>query len=243
MANGILRKYIWGKLESKMLRYVDKIIMPEKNRAKYFINKYKLTKKINIIPNYPLKHNITSKNYIEYKINETKNKIKVLYIGDMHPDRKIIEIVRSFKYIDKRFVLILIGRIKSNFRTEIENIIANNGLEGKIFFLKPVHNKNVIKYVNSADIGILFYSATNLNNYYCASNKLFEFLSCGVPIITNSYPGLIEVVENNGWGVCLNKVDEFSISKAINNFDISKYKINSNYLWENLIDKFLKIYR
>jgi hypothetical protein len=66
----------------------------------------------------------------------------------------------------------------------------------------------------SGDIGTAFYSNININNYYCASNKLYEYIAMGKPVITNDYPGLLERVERFGQGICLKEITLSNLAKA-----------------------------
>lgn len=243
MSKRTIRKNYWHYIEKKVLPCADEIIMPEINRARYFSNKYKLERNITIIPNFPKKTKIKKSNQIEKKIIQTYGKTKILYIGDMHRDRYVEQIIKAFKYMNEDFVCILIGRIKKKFKKKLELVIKDNKLNIKVFLLDPVDNNQVIDYINSSDIGILFYKNSNLNNYYCAPNKLFEFLACGKPVITNSFPGLIEVVEKNKWGICLDKINEYSISNAIKNMNTQEYEIKSRYFWHTIEERFLKLYK
>jgi glycosyltransferase involved in cell wall biosynthesis len=68
--------------------------------------------------------------------------------------------------------------------------------------------------MKSCDIGTAFYSNTNLNNYYCASNKLYEYIALKKPVVTNNYPGLIETVAKFGQGVCLENMKPASLAAA-----------------------------
>ena len=74
----------------------------------------------------------------------------------------------------------------------------------------------LFEYTASADIGLLFYRNTCRNNYYCAPNKLYEYMMMGLPIITPNYPGLVPVVEGENVGLCVNPEDPRAIADAVN---------------------------
>lgn len=242
---GIIRKFVWNMVERRYIKSIDEVISTEKNRAIYMKKKYKL-EKINVIENLPMKPKLNSRNYIEENIPCTIGKRKILYIGALAKSRLIHEFVCSAKHIPNDYCLILIGKFDTeSYRIDIEKLIENNNLNHKVYILKPIENKEVINYINSADIGLVFYKNNNLNNFYCASNKLYEFIVCDKKVITNDYPGLIEVVKQNNYGVCLNEVNEGSVAKAIieiKNLNFGNKNIG-NYYWETQNDKFLNIYK
>jgi glycosyltransferase involved in cell wall biosynthesis len=58
----------------------------------------------------------------------------------------------------------------------------------------------------SADIGLAWYAdRDDPTNYYIgsASGKLFHYLKHGLPVVTNRFPGLPEIVEAHDAGICL----------------------------------------
>jgi glycosyltransferase involved in cell wall biosynthesis len=79
-----------------------------------------------------------------------------------------------------------------------------------------VRYEDLMKYTASASAGFLFYRNTCRNNYYCAPNKLYEYMMMGLPIITCDYPGLRQVVEGEGIGLCVNPEDPEAIAGAVN---------------------------
>lgn len=238
-----IRKLIWNKLEKLLLPKVDTIIMPEKNRAKYFEKKHQLKKDVLVIPNYPRKMHIQLVlNRIEDDFPQTLNITKILYIGIISSNRKLKDIALSFVNLPEKYCLILIGPFKKKSKEEFDSFISEYHLTNKIFVHDPIPNDEVMEYILSSDIGIVFYNNNNLNNYYCASNKLFEFIACRKPVITNNYPGLIEVVEQNKFGVCLDKTDSVDIAEAIKNIKPISQDIKLNYYWDDIEKSFLDIY-
>jgi glycosyltransferase involved in cell wall biosynthesis len=98
------------------------------------------------------------------------------------------------------------------------------------------------------DIGFAFYQNNNLNQYYCAPNKVYDYIVTGLPVITNSYPGLLDVVEKNGIGICLETVNSKTIATAIKKIitldliDSISRDIKERYTWENQEDIYLAIF-
>ncbi len=104
------KRFIWNVVEKRMVRFADEIIIPEKNRANYFSEKYGLNN-IHIIENYPIKKKLELVNLLEEIEPKTKNKIKLLYIGAISMNRGIEEMVRAIILLPDKYCLLLIGHI------------------------------------------------------------------------------------------------------------------------------------
>jgi glycosyltransferase involved in cell wall biosynthesis len=85
-----------------------------------------------------------------------------------------------------------------------------------IVVLPPVPYKDLVPYTASADIGILLYRNDCRNNYYCAPNKLFEYMMMGLPMIAANYPGMLPLVEGEGVGLCVDPESPKAIAASVN---------------------------
>lgn len=241
-----IRKLIWNIVERLNIKSADEIISPEVNRAKYMLNKYGLKKKIHLIENFPMKPEKIRYNYIEKKCPDTKGKVKVLYLGLLSKDRGILDMIKAMKYTSNEKILVLVGNfVNKEFEYEALEVIKNNSLESKIRILERIPNNEVINYIQSSDIGLIFYDNTNLNNYFCASNKLYEFLVSKKFIITNNYPGLLDVVEKNNLGICIEKINSKLIANALKNYNdkLINDMNEEKFLWDNQEECLIEIYK
>jgi glycosyltransferase involved in cell wall biosynthesis len=65
-------------------------------------------------------------------------------------------------------------------------------------------------------MGILLYRNDCRNNYYCAPNKLFEYMMMGLPVIAPSFPGIVPIVEGGNAGLCVDPARPEQIAAAVN---------------------------
>ena len=49
--------------------------------------------------------------------------------------------------------------------------------------------------LSRCDIGFVHYPVDILNNIYCASNKIYEYASVGLPILANENPTVKEILD------------------------------------------------
>jgi len=239
-----IRRTLWTIKEKIYIKYCDNLIVPEENRGKFIQKKYSLKNDFFLIPNYPYNNDESiNKNYLEELFPESIGKKKVFYIGGIGKTRSISEILYSINKLDNKFCFIVIGPFDKGYRKEFDEIVNKNQLKERIFLGNPVPNNMVLKLIASADIGILFYRKNNLNNYYCAPNKLYEFLLFNKPVVTNNYPGLKKIVEEKNKGVCINNLNPDTIAQSIEQASkLIILKETDKFTWNSIEDKFISIY-
>lgn len=68
------------------------------------------------------------------------------------------------------------------------------GVAGRVHFHPAVHFRALDAWTASADVGVIPYQPTCLNNLYCTPNKLFEFVAAGLPMIATDLPELRRLI-------------------------------------------------
>lgn len=119
-------------------------------------------------------------------------------------------------------------------------------LKGRVFFIDKV-DMNTLKYILSkADIGVVHYSFSDINNILCASGKVYEYIGEGLPIVATEHKTLEDFCTNSQAGLCDNLYIDAVIEVAEN---LQKYKDNakafaSNQYVQNYTSEFTeKLYR
>ncbi len=240
-----LKQKIWNFIEKKNIKYMYKIIEAEINRKKYLEKKYNLNKdKVVLIENFPLKRKISDIkiNYFAEKYQIKTQKKIALYIGAIMKKRNILEIIKTF-LVEDDLIFICIGKFKEEeYKRTLIEFVRNNNLEKKVLFKENIPQEEVLDATNSADLTFIFYQNVNLNNYYCASNKLYEALNCGVKIITNDYPGIIVTTQNISNVFRVKDINPTEIKKGLDYLLSVKKVEKTEFYWENQEKKFLDIY-
>ncbi len=213
---------IWKYVTKRVISSYDTIVYNEINRANIARVWYKLSTTPLVIPNkpntHPLKRNITLKDEkLQKTISEVKKEKKIiLYQGSLLKDRNIDPLVKASSKFSDEYVLVLMGKDSDNRINDFRKI--NPDIVHIPWVTPPDH-----LYITShAHIGVAFYDFDCLNSIYCAPNKIWEYSGFGIPMIGQNIPGLINTVEANRAGLCIDIDDENEIVSAINS-------INNNY--------------
>lgn len=240
--HGII-KWFWNRIEKKLIYKTKAVIVPQIDRLYYMSFRYKLPiEHYHLVENFPEKPHDLSKTYFKDKFGlNTGDKIVISYIGAITKERELIPLVESMLLIDNT-ILVIIGRGNKEYELQLKRMIESNGLHEKVKVYSPIPHAEVLHAINSSDIGVCFYNDKNLNSYFCASNKLYEYLDLGVKVLTNYTAGAAHVIKNGENGFCCRTINKKTIAEGIKSLINGKSSGKATYYWENQVDTFLKIY-
>jgi glycosyltransferase involved in cell wall biosynthesis len=214
MGTHIRFKGFWRWLERRMIRHAALVVVPEENRARILRDEYGAKELPLVVMNCPpFRETVESTILPEMLASRGMGASCVaLYQGVISSERCIDEIVAASAYLDRGVAMTLIGHGFDDWYDPASRIPAGR----PVVHLPYVQYDKLPEYTASAHVGLLFYRNTCRNNYYCAPNKLYEYMMMGLPVITCNYPGLVPFVEGQEIGICVDPEDPRAIADAIN---------------------------
>lgn len=230
--------------EQMLIKKVKCVIVPQIDRLYYMYFRYNLPlNNFFLIENFPQKRtNLSSTFFLDKYGFQTEKKTIITYLGAITPEREIDILIQAIQSIENIY-LFIIGEGNENYKNKLQYIINKLNLEKKVFLLPPVPNKEVLHVVNSSHIGVCFYNEKHFNSYFCASNKLYEYLNLGVKVLTNNTAGVARVIKHEVNGYCCNVINKEEIEKGIQSLMKIKDIEKGNYYWDNQESSFLSIYK
>jgi len=223
-------KFLWKVIEAILLKKVDAIIDVNRERAELKKKRYVLSTFPSIVMNCP---EICSPECLDGKTLYEKlailglsNKKIVIYQGAIMQGRYLNNLVNAMKYVRSDVLLIIMGN-DHGYSEELKALIDDLDIKQRVLFLESIPPSEIVSFVSGADIGILFYEKTSLNNYYCAPTKLYEYLMAGLPILVNDLPHLKTMAVEERVGKLLHEVSPESISCGINEMLESKVELET----------------
>jgi glycosyltransferase involved in cell wall biosynthesis len=93
-------------------------------------------------------------------------------------------------------------------------LINELNLDKYIKFHDPVPYDRIKDYLYRADIGVVTY-LPYLNNMSCLSNKLFEYMASGLPVVASNFPLYREVIKGGRFGILVDPTSPEKIAEAI----------------------------
>lgn len=159
------------------------------------------------VNNYPILQELVSINSLEYK---QRPKL-ITYVGGISVIRGIYEIVKAMELVSSSTKLSLVGTFSS--LQLAEKIRTINGWSSIINrgYLDRASIKDVF---SKARAGLVIFHPVP-NHLDAQPNKLFEYMSAGIPVIASDFPLWRKIVEGSKCGLCVDPLDPKAIAKAI----------------------------
>ena len=206
-------------------------ICPEFNRAAIFRYWYQLTKSPSVLVNAPYKHprnrNLKiSDPIIASKIQNLSAKKLILYMGMIAFDRDISILFEKINQLSDEYHLILLGRIEGDKKKFLDDISKFD----KVTYLGEMNSPAHLEVASHAYIGVLSYSFLDLNNLFCAPNKIWEYAGFAIPMLSNDIPGLVNLLYKYNCGYSANFEDRSNneIVRKIETIDENYSEISLN---------------
>ncbi len=231
---GMLHKFL-NKIQYHAVQFVDKLIFSHEQRAVRFLKDAK--KNIRFITFY---NSLPLDYFKKYKIKKQSNNKKknIFYFGSIGPGHGLLQLIKSFKFLDESYNLFIFGWIvDKNFFSQIEKNVKSFNLKKKVFIKNNVKDYEWKNKMINSHLGIALYENSNLSHKYMftASQKINAFLAAGIPFLVSNSKDMLKF--QSKYKCCVTtSLKPKTIAKNINL--IFKKKNNYKYLKKNSLKAF-----
>ncbi len=215
---------VYGIAERFLVKRVDVMIAENHTRAQYTEQLYGIYPKV--VHNYPeiSRPENSAKVNLHELLDIPHQEPILLYQGGIQIGRGLDKIIEAVPMFD-RGVVVMIGDGK--IKPELVAMVRERGLEQKVKFLPKVPVEDLLHYTRNAYLGFQVLNNICFNHYSASSNKLFEYMMSGVPVVACSFPEIQRVVEGEQIGICVDSHSPESIAGGVNRLldDLEFYKM------------------
>lgn len=177
-------------VESTLMPRVQGAITTTDARAKFFARMYGVPRPL-VLQNRPRHTDIETSDRIRQELQLDQPWPIVLYQGGLQQGRGLDLLIDVAARIEQAyFVFIGGGRMASSLHSQAEQF----GITERVRFIPTVALAELPSYTASADIGVQPLENTCLNHFTTDSNKLFEYVAAGLPVVATDLPEIRLVV-------------------------------------------------
>jgi len=239
----ILRKLvskITGFVEDRFSKRYDACVCATHSISQRFEG---IAKKTVVVNNYPISAELFSPD-----VSWEKKERAVCYVGGITRARGIRELLEAITKTDAH--LILAGEFQS--KAEYEEARKKPGWD-KTQALGFIGRSEVAEVLKRSMAGVVTFHPLP-NHIHAQPNKMFEYMSAGLPVIASHFPLWKEIVEGHKCGICVDPLRPEEISEAINWIldhpaeaaemgKRGRAAVLDKYSWEREEQKLLDLYR
>ncbi len=186
-------------IEKLNLRLADKNICVSNVAKEYFLKYGVAAEKFDVITNGADVHrfngNIKKDENILNKY-DLKDKIVIGFVGSFH----LWHGVENLKYLiqkvvplDHRIVFLLVGQ-GGPMQSSIEAFIKSNNISNRVVMTGYVSHDQIQNYISVMNIVLAPYPA--LKFFYYSPVKIYEYMSCGKPVVSTKIGQIAEVIDD-----------------------------------------------
>jgi glycosyltransferase involved in cell wall biosynthesis len=200
-----------GWIERTLMPRVQGTITTTEARAKYFARAYGVARPV-VLQNRPREQQAMRSDRIRAELELDQPWPIILYQGGVQQGRGLERLARVAADVPNAyFVFIGGGRLDDSLRLIVEEL----QLEQRVRFIPTVALAELPSYRASADIGVQPIENTCLNHYTTDSNKLFEYVQAGLPVVASDLPEIRRVVREHDLGVLVPESDSVALAAAL----------------------------
>lgn len=245
---GLLRKpvaWVTGMIERFSSGFFDAVIVVTPK----IYNRFKpLNKNTVTIHNFPILDEFD--NASDEKDSKRKTD-SVAYIGNITRDRGIIEMIKAIGLVRKKMPASLV--IGGTFAPKsLEDDVREMPEFEFVDYRGFLTREDVAAVLSEARAGIVVPQPFS-HNKFGYMNKLFEYMSAGIPIVASDFPQWRPIVEGSKCGLLVDSLDPETIAGAITYIfenpeeaarmgENGKKAVKTKYNWNNEKAALLKLY-
>jgi len=242
----------WQKYQGKYAKIADKLILVTCEAKNDYLSKFNLdSQKIAVIPNFVDLDNLNTIPFDNVILNKYKEKYVVIYFGDTGLRRGTATIIQAANLLKEHTCIhfLIIGKSREDgyLKRKINEFdLLNIELTGWVPFNKAV------SYIKASKIGLCPF-LRNIHHDTTYSNKMFQYMAYGKPLIVSDCTSQKNLIEKEECGLVFKagNADDLA-AKILIMKQNPKYKelsdnvsnaIINKYNWQNASEQLIALYQ
>ena len=151
--------------------------------------------------------------YPREKLGINKGHLLIILQGTgINIDRGGEELIEAVRHTENISLLVVgSGDVLAN----LKDIVNTYNLIDRIKFISTAPWEAMMRYTKSADAGVCLDKDTNINYRFSLPNKIFDYISAGIPMIASNLPETGKILREYECGIVIQEVTPIKISNAL----------------------------
>jgi glycosyltransferase involved in cell wall biosynthesis len=210
-------RQIVALVERRAIAEVDAVITVSPGIAKYLAQRYGLADPEVIFnaPRWP--HEGQAKAIgggLRERLRLAPSTPLIVYVGKLTFNRGLESVVHALPLFPEAHFA-MVGPSVPKTVAAVRALAAQLDLSGRVHVVDPVPPEEVIRFVASADVGIIPTHDACLSYRYSMPNKLFEMTFAGLPICASDLPYQRKFLEEAGNGIIMDEESTADVARAM----------------------------
>ncbi|HSO77698.1 MAG TPA: glycosyltransferase, partial [Bacteroidales bacterium] len=202
--------YVWKRLEGFLLTRIRWMITVSKSIADLYEREYGVNPVV-VRNASPSAANISPRNRIEAGAKD--GDLLVVFQGSgINPGRGAEELIEAMA-LTEGVRLLVIG--SGDVYDEVIRLAAEKGVAEKVKFMFRMPWEEMMAYTQSCDAGLSLDKDTCINQRYSLPNKVFDYISAGIPVIVSPLREVSALVTEFRCGIILSEVTPVEIAAKL----------------------------
>lgn len=190
-------------IEKVFLKKVNKVIVSGELDRDYLIKRKEFQKDFYVIKNLPPNVKIKNSNYLRDKYAISNQHKIAIYQGAILNNRGLFPFIEAIADIDDIF-FVLVG--ENSLGNKLSKFINYLDLSDRCKIHPQVNYRDLLSITQSADFGISLFEPVSDSYQYALPNKIFEYLSSGIPYLATNLPAINLLTKETEAGILVNNV-------------------------------------
>lgn len=196
------RDKIYYNVEKSIVNNVDFVVCASEERSQMMQEHYKLKSAplaIKNISQLTVSDDDKTKGILQKLENFfAEPGVTVVYAGVVAKSRRIGELLDAVAALAPKFKLLIVGNGDAIPELQAKAVGQKDLVSA---FTGSVPYRSLGAILTLCDVGFIYYPTNSLNNIYCASNKIYEYASVGLPMMSNENPTVKKILEEAHVGI------------------------------------------
>ena len=214
-------KWVWKTIEKMIFPHLDHVITVSDSIAQQYELEY------GIRPVVVRNCSRSSEGVAGFSKAETglnpEDFLLIMQGGGINVDRGGEELIEALSLVEN-VSLIIAG--SGDVLPELRKKVTDLKLSGRVNFVPKLPWHELMRFTRAADAGLSLDKDTNLNYRFSLPNKLFDYISAGIPVIAGNLQEVSAVINKYDCGLIIPEITPSAIADAINKLRNNRELLN-----------------